>query len=109
MSAIRLVSALTFLLGASTSAYAGSPAASIDAPRLAGVESGLLNLELNLTEVDAAVADDQAGLAQQSGRGAGRAATRSPTLAQYLNAPAPYGQLLPEPIDDRGVGYRLWF
>ena len=109
MSAVRLVSALIVLLGVSTSACAGSPAASIDAPRLAGAESGLLKLELDLTEADRAVADDRAEPAQPSIRGAARPATGSPTLAQYLKAPAPYGQLLPQPIDDRGVGYRLWF
>ncbi len=109
MSAIRLVTALTFLIGASASAHAGSPAASIDAPRLAGVESGLLKLDLDLTEVNDAVASDQAQPAQPSVHGAASAATRSPTLAQYLNAPQPYRQLLPQPIDDRGAGYRLWF
>ncbi len=109
MSAIRLVSALTLLLGASTSAHAGSPVAAIDAPGLAGVERGLPKLELDLTEVNYGVADDQAQPARQSVRGAERAATRSPSLAQYLKTPAPYGQLLPQPIDDGGIGYRLWF
>jgi hypothetical protein len=106
MTPIRLVSAFALLLVATTAAQAGSPVA---APAAAGVENQLPKLELSLSELDYASEHGQArpmsralGAEEQDG-------SRHRSLAQYLKAAAPYGQLLPQPIEDRGVGYRVWF
>jgi hypothetical protein len=110
MNPIRLISAFGLLLVASTSAQAGSPVtASAAASVLAGVESGQPKLELGVSEVDYAGADGRTWTAPRAFRDHPQAGSRGPTLAQVLNAPAPYGQLLPQPIDDRGAGYRVWF
>lgn len=110
MNRIRLISAFGLLLVASTTAQAGSPAtATAAAPVLAGVESVQPKLELGVSEVDYTVADGQIWTAPRAFRDHPQAGSRSPTLAQVLNAPAPYGRLLPQPIDDRGAGYRVWF
>jgi hypothetical protein len=108
MSPIRLVSAFGLLLLASTAAQAGSPvAATSAAPTPAGIGSPLPKLELGLSELDYALDSGRAPMAPRT-VGA-RDAVRSPSLADYLKAPAPYGKLLPQAIDDRGAGYRVWF
>ncbi len=108
MTAIRLVSAFGLLLVASTAAQAGSPVAGAPtAPTAIG--SALPTLELGLSEVDYA---PKAGQARMAARTVGddlRQSAHSPSLAHYLKAPAPYGQLLPQAIDGRGLGYRVWF
>jgi hypothetical protein len=110
MSPIRLVSAFALLVVASTAAQAGSPAAAAAAaPASAGVESRLPKLDLGLSEVDYALADGWARTPVRASSPEAQAASRTASLAQLLKAPAPYGQLLPQPIDDRGVGYRVWF
>jgi hypothetical protein len=110
MSPIHLVSAFGLLLAASANAHAASPAtAPAAAPVLTGVEGTLPKLELGLSEVGDAPEHGQARAALGGVRTDARAGSRSPSLAQFLNAPAPYSRLLPQPIEDRGIGYRLWF
>ncbi len=110
MIAIRLVSAFGLMLVAGTTAQAQSPVAFTPAATVpAGVESAQPKLQLGLSEIKYGLEDGQARTAPQPFRDVAQAQARSPSLAQYLNAPAPYGQLLPQSIDDRGAGYRLWF
>jgi hypothetical protein len=106
MTPIRLVTAFALLLVATTAAQAGSPLA---APVAAGVENQLPKLELGLSELDYASERGQVRLMPQTVGAEAQDGARNPSLAQYLKAPAPYGQLLPQPIEDRGVGYRVWF
>jgi hypothetical protein len=106
MTAIRLISALGFALVASTAAEAGSPVA---AASTGAIEAELPKLELGLSEVDYALENGAARIAPRTVGAEARDVARSRSLAHYLKAPAPYGRLLPQRIDDRGVGYRLWF
>jgi hypothetical protein len=110
MIAIRLVSVFGLLLVASTAAQAGSPATAAPAGSApTGLESTLPNLELGLSEVDYALADGRVETAPRDVHDDARDGARSPSLAQFLKAPAPYRKLLPQAIDDRGAGYRVWF
>ncbi len=102
----RQVFAFGLLVVASTAAQAGSPAA---APALASLESPLPKLELGLSEADYTPAAGPASIASHAVDAQVPDAVRSRSLAQYLKTPAPYDQLLPEPIEDHGVGFRVWF
>jgi hypothetical protein len=108
MSPIRLVSAFGLLLAAGT--HTASPAsAAPDALATAGLVSALPKLELDLGVVEYAT---EPGLASAGLRDLpvdAKRGSRGRSLAQILKAPARYGQLLPQPIDDRGIGYRVWF
>jgi hypothetical protein len=104
MITIRLVSAFGLLLVASTAAQAGTPVAAT--PAAAGQ---LAKLDLGLSEADYVLDAGQARVAPRLVDAEGRKPAHGSSLAHYLQAPAPYGGLLPQPIEDRGVGYRLWF
>ena len=110
MTAIRLVSAFGLLLVTSTAAQAGSPVAAtsvVAAP--AAVESALPKLDLGLGGVDYAPKAGQLPMTARTVGAEARAGAQSPSLAHYLRGPSPYGQLLPQAIDERGLGYRVWF
>jgi hypothetical protein len=110
MSCIRMVSAFGLLLVASTAAQAGSPAAAAPATSVsADVASGLPKLDLGLNEIHYGFKDGQAGDALGLAPAETPADARSPSLAQYLKAPAPYDRFLPQALDQRGAGYRVWF
>ncbi len=109
MIAIRPVFAFALLVIASTAAQAGLPAAAPAGSAAAGIESTPPRLDLGLDEVNYGAADGQARTAPSTFADERPAPAPDRSLAHYLNAPAPYGRLLPQSIDDRGIGYRLWF
>jgi hypothetical protein len=109
MSTPRLVLAFGLLLVASTAAQAESPIAAAAVPALTGIGSALRKLELGLRETDYEPDHDRTRPTPLGFGDNSRVRPRTPSLAEYLNAPARYGKLLPQPIDDGGAGYRISF